>query len=195
MSLIKCMSLVLLSISLNSFKSHLFEPNNKSELFSMFLKEFKKTDLPATLMLDSEYRTLLVHSPLPKKQIKKHSGQVLGLEYIKFIPEIKDRMMSRMGPSTYKAKWLMVLENKVNLVIYSIKHAYRPTEYCMATFDYKGNLMHKVYLDIYPEKEYSLLQVAKDFSVYELDKNTEKPKRKLYNIGNRGQIDKIHKGV
>ena len=195
MSFIKCMSLVMISISLYSFKSNLFEPNNKSELFSMFLKEFKKIDLPATLMLDSEYRMLLDYSSLPKKLIKKHSGQILGLEYTKFIPGIKDRMMSRMGPSTYKAKWLMEYENNFNLIIYSIKYNYRPTEYCMATFDDKGNLMNKVDLGSYPGDKICLLQFAKDFSVYELDKNTKKPKHKLYNIGKRGQIDKIHKGV
>lgn len=160
---------------------------SKKALFTQFLNEFEAVELPSKQVLDAPRLRLEKAKKIEYKNPKTVSN-ILSTEYVSFIPGIKSRMMSRMGPSTYKAKWLLKDKADFYTVIYSITHPYnRSIDYCVATFDTKGNSIDTHYLDV-DTYETPHLRFEKNKTIYPVDKNNRKVKEAVVQIDSKGAI-------
>lgn len=172
---------------------------------------FNKKDLPKKLPVDPTYKRFLekfdqVAFPyaikFEKPAISSHNerakvgnydkSKYIGSDFSDILPEIKDGMMSRMGPDDFIAEALIKNGDKFDAVIYSRQRSFRASKsFFAATYDKKGKLISKIdigdcnYENI---KEFSVsenleitVEKTKVRSMY--DENIEKNKNSYAKIG------------
>jgi hypothetical protein len=142
MQLLKISLLLALVTSLCSFAYYSAQEDGREQLYKNFLSEFEQIDLPSSLTLKRYIITNKMKPIKNKKQLENKIGasKVLTKEYATFIPGIEHGMMSRMGPSTYKAEVALATSGKYSAVIYSESRAFdgEGKYYILATFDGNG---------------------------------------------------------
>ena len=149
MKYLKIVFIFSVALSLSSFAYLSTDYLGKEELFKAFINEFKKVQLPNTLIFKSDHHRVNNHEVrqsedlLQNSTIKKSANKpknILGNDYVTFIPGINSSRMSRIGPSTYIAEVLLTSNKQYTAVIYSESRAfnYSSDSYTLATFDKDG---------------------------------------------------------
>ena len=153
MQLLKISFILSLVTSLCSFAYYSTYEDGRERLYKDFLSKFEQINLPNTITLEAYIVTNEMTPQKRKKQLEKlesktELNKVLTKDYDAFIPGIGRGMMSRMGPSTYKAELALATSGKYSALIYSESRAFDggAKSYLLATFDGKGNPIATRYL-------------------------------------------------
>ncbi len=184
MKLLKISFLLTVLISLCSF-AYLSVEEGREQLYNEFLNEFDKVKIPSSFSLKSDYynssdinlqkqkNTVSKTSDLKKK--KQKPRKVLRHDYAAFIPDIKNGLMSRMGPSTYEAEKLLVSNKVFSAIIYSESRSYRyaSKSFYLATFDNQGNQIDTKFIGYSEPSVNMVLAVSKDLNIKVKKKNVK----------------------
>lgn len=153
MQLLKISLILGLVTSLCSFAYYSAYEDGQERLYKEFLSKFEQVDLPSSLTLEAHVFTNEMtpktrQQQLEKAQSKKEQEKILTKEYSSFIPGISRGMMSRMGPSTYKAEYALASVGKYSAIIYSESRSFDAgaKSYMLATFDGKGKSIDTRYI-------------------------------------------------
>lgn len=167
MQLLKISFILGLVGSLCSFAYYSANEDGRERLYKNFLSEFEQVDLPSTLTLEAHIVTNEMKPEKRKKQLEKleskaELSKVLTKEYATFIPGIERGMMSRMGPSTYKAELALATSGKYSAVIYSESRSFDggAKSFILATFDGNGEPIGTRYLGYSDLEEQTELTVS-----------------------------------
>jgi hypothetical protein len=160
MQLLKISFILAFVTSLCSFAYYSTQESSQERLYKQFLSEFEQVDIPNTLLLKAYIVTSKKDS---KKELVVKKGKALTKEYTSFIPGIDRGMMSRMGPSTYKAELALATSGKYSAVVYSESRPFDggTKSYILATFDGKGKKIGRKYLGASNEIVQTELKVNK----------------------------------
>lgn len=202
MQLVKISLLLALVTSLCSFAYYSAQDDGRERLYKDFLSKFEQVNLPSTLTLESYIVTNEMEPEERKKQLEKSESKeelskVLGKDYATFIPGIDRGMMSRMGPSTYKAELALATSGKYSAVIYSESRSFDggAKSFILATFDGNGAPVGTQYLAYVDLERGAKLTISKkmELTVKELivkgagHKYNEKGTKKMF-ITPKGEI-------
>jgi hypothetical protein len=168
MQLLKIGFILSLVGSLCSFAYYSAQDDSREQLYKEFLSQFEQVDLPSKITLEAYIVTNEMKPAKRKKQLEKAKSEaevlkVLTKEYAPFIPEIEYGMMSRMGPSTYKAELALATTGKYSAVIYSKSRSFDggAKSYVLATFDGHGTPIETQYLGYSDLEEKVELTISK----------------------------------
>jgi hypothetical protein len=160
MKLLKISFILAFVSSMCSFAYYSAHEDGQVRLYKKFLSEFKQVDIPSTIALKAY---IVTDKSNPKKEVVFGKGKRLTNDYVSFIPGIDRGMMSRMGPSTYRAEAALATSGKYSAVIYSKALPFDggAKSYILATFDDKGKNIGTERLGFSTEKEIIELSVNK----------------------------------
>lgn len=188
MQLLKIGFILSLVSSLCSFAYYSAQEDSREQLYKNFLSQFEQVDLPSKVILEAHIVTNEMKPLKRKKQLEKAKSEkevlkILTKEYASFIPGIKQGLMSRMGPSTYKAEVALATTGKYSAVIYSRSRSFDggAKSYILATFDGHGTPLKTHHLG------YSDLEEKLELTI---SKKMELTTKRLFLGGNIKKYDK-----
>lgn len=169
MQLLRISFLLLLTITLSSFAYFSTIDEGRKQLYKDFLKEFERVNLPTKVLLKA-YIPQLEDSEEEKPQ---WNSSVLGSEYGDFIPSINRGMMSRMGPSVFRAELMLATTTHYNAVIYSKSRSFDGggKSYILATFNKEGKMLYSQTLGYAGFENQVNLEVTKkmEFTIQQME--------------------------
>jgi hypothetical protein len=148
-------------------------------VYKKFIEKFDKVELPYSIKFEKN------RSNQDRTDLKKYGSQnesdFLGSSFAVILPEIKDGMMSRMGPDDFMAEALIQSGEKFDVVVYSRSAGFRSYKrFYAATFNKKGKMLAK---QLIAEQNYEYITdfvISKDLEI-----NVEKTRlTRNYNVDN-----------
>ncbi|MCH2022850.1 MAG: hypothetical protein MK207_10270 [Saprospiraceae bacterium] len=194
MKYLKVCFILSVALSLSSFVFQSKDDFNKKDLFKSFISEFNKVKLPNTLTLKSGYERVKKYEGGQLGEFSNNSiiiesvnnsSNVLGMDYVDFIPEINSGMMSRIGPAKYSAESLLASNKKYISVIYSESEPFNYTikNYTLATFNNSGTLINAKHIGEASVDSYMEMSISKNmsFTINDISINQETNQNKVEN--------------
>jgi hypothetical protein len=131
--------------------------------YKKFIEKFDKVNFPYSIRFDKHQVTTSDHRP---EIGTKDEENYLGKSFAVIIPEIKEGMMSRMGPDDFMAEALIKSTDKFDAVIYSRDGNFRgPKSFYAATFNKEGKLISKLEIGQYNYEKLKEFTVSKDLEI------------------------------
>ena len=144
--------------------------------YQQYLSLFDKVELPYQVALDTGI-------------ISKATRIDVGFSH--FHEELRTGGFSRIGPSNYYAEALVVSNEKINVVLYSVVRPRSRKEYSyyLQSIDAKGNIIMNTFLVSLNNKTKNTCQINKDLSITVF--NEQKQQRQVIQIYPDGKIEEI----
>jgi hypothetical protein len=158
-------------------------------LYAKFLDKFDTPDFPFIIKFD---KPGIEKNYEGNQRDKIKESKFLGASFSKMIPEIKDGMMSRMGPDDFVAEIIIKKSDRYDAVIYSRVPSFRSTKtYYVATYNKHGKQISKIQI---AQKNYEIIrecQVSEDGKIAihktavrsEYDRNADKTRFSYHKNG------------
>jgi hypothetical protein len=169
--------------------------------YKKFIEKFDIVDFPYSIRFDKPLVTLSEDRP---EVGTKDEENYLGRSFAVIIPEIKEGMMSRMGPDDFMAEALIKSTDKFDAVIYSRAGNFRsPKTFHAATFNKNGKLISKLEIGHFNYEKLKEFTVSKDLEIVveeimvrsryneghnETRKSYAKTSKEVYVINDNGEI-------
>jgi hypothetical protein len=131
--------------------------------YQKFIEKFDKVAFPYSIRFDKPQVTTSERRP---EIGTKDESNYLGRSFAAILPEIKEGMMSRMGPDDFMAEALIKSAEKFDAVIYSRDGNFRgPKNFYAATFNKQGKLISKIDIGQYNYETLKEFCVSKDLEI------------------------------
>jgi hypothetical protein len=171
--------LSLIAIALCSFA--MFETQEMGGVsklkYEQYLSLFKKIELPYQVALD----TAII--------LKPHR---IDGSFSHFHDGLSTGGFSRMGPSNYYAEALVVSNEKINVVLYSVVRPRSRNDYSyyLQSIDAKGNVIMNLFLVSLNDRTKNTCQINKDLSIVVF--NEKRQQRQVIQIYPDGKMEEIN---
>ena len=131
--------------------------------YQKFIAKFDKVDFPYSIRFKKPQLSSSENRP---KVGTTDEENYLGRSFAAILPEIKEGMMSRMGPDDFMAEALIKSTEKFDAVIYSRDGNFRgPKTFYAATFDKHGKLISKIEVGHYNYENLKEFTVSNEIEI------------------------------
>jgi hypothetical protein len=166
------------------FKKPVAKKQPVDPVYKKFIEKFDKVDFPYSIKFEK-------HRFNSERTDKKEYGtqnesDFLGSSFAVILPEIKEGMMSRMGPDDFMAEALIQSGEKFDVVVYSRSAGFRSyKKFYAATFNKKGKLLAQILIAEHNYEDITDFSISKDLHI-----NVEKTRLKGYNDNDKRETSK-----